>query len=64
MIVVIRISEVEIISMFTSASASARNMRAAYPGAFWMPAPTIEIFATDVSVVSSRKPSSPAIAWS
>src|SRR5439155_22344879 len=48
---VIRTSEVEIISMFTPASASVPNMRAAYPGALCSPAPTIETLATEASVV-------------
>ena len=50
---VIRISDVEIISMLMPSSASASNIRAAYPGAFWIPAPTIDTLATRPSVVIS-----------
>ena len=34
------------------------RLRAAYPGAFWIPAPTMETLATEASVVMSAKPSS------
>ena len=42
---VMRISDVLIISMLTPASASARNIRAAMPGAPSMPVPTMESLA-------------------
>ena len=47
---VMRISEVVIISMFMLASASALNMRAAYPGEFVMPVPTALTLANPLRV--------------
>ena len=51
-----RISLVEIISTLISASLSARNIREAYPGADWMPVPTILTLPSSSSATTSVAP--------
>src|SRR4051794_273980 len=55
-----RIDDVEMISMFTFASASASNMSAATPGWLFIPAPINETFAMSGSHVTPAAPMSPA----